>query len=122
MLNERGAWPRIKRKSKGASSVVEREARRHVLVMIIRFFTEFFEPAAELLGKFVITRLAIEIVGLVRIALQIVKLVFLRVDEEVNVFVPLGANAAAGLDILRARIFVIFVEQVFTPRNLFPLG
>src|SRR5579864_3959204 len=84
-------------------------------IVIAGVAAQLLQTRCELRAEGRIARIAIEIVHLVRVALQIVDLELLGRREVVNVFVALGSDSAARAHFLIARIFVVFIQPVSAP-------
>ena len=95
--------------------IVQRDAAGLVLIGVVGFGAQGGEALFEMRCELLVSWLAVEVVGLIGIGLEIVEFELLRVDEELDEFVAVGADAAAGTNVFEAGVLVVLVEPVLAP-------
>src|SRR5258707_1108352 len=85
--------------------------------MIVRLAAQLLKTIAKLRSQVREPWISVEVVHLIRISFEIVKLISI-LSEIFDVLVSLGAHAATRWNIFVRRVFVVLVEPVLTPLDV----
>ena len=86
------------------------------------FLAQLGDASLQLGDRFSVSGWSYEVMQFAGVGLQIIHLPFLRLLIIMNQFVALSVHASVGTNLLASRIFVVFVEPVFSPAAFISAG